>query len=94
MRRTRVLAATMVLALAAGTAFAQRFYRLPEGPEVPPRFPPKHFADGILTHCKLMYTSVRSEANGIGWSTDYPYAGINLMTRTAELTKASRITGW
>ena len=87
MRRTRVLAATMVLALAAATAFAQRFYRLPEGPQVPPRFPPTHFADGTFTHCKLMYTSVRSEANGIGWATDYPYAGINLMTRVAELTK-------
>ena len=27
------------------------------------------------------------EANGLGWSTDYPYAGINLMTRLSELTK-------
>jgi len=36
--------------------------------------------------CKLQYTSVRSEAMGIGWSTDYPYAGINLMTRLSELT--------
>jgi hypothetical protein len=25
---------------------------------------------------------------GIGWSTDYPYAGINLMIRLSELTKA------
>ena len=24
---------------------------------------------------------------GIGWATDYPYAGINLMTRVSELTK-------
>ena len=24
---------------------------------------------------------------GQGWSTDYPYAGINLMTRLSELTK-------
>ena len=23
----------------------------------------------------------------MGWSTDYPYAGINLMTRVSELTK-------
>jgi hypothetical protein len=34
-----------------------------------------------------MYTSVVSEANGMGWGTDYPYAGINLMTRVSELTK-------
>ena len=25
---------------------------------------------------------------GIGWSTDYPYAGVNLMIRLSELTKA------
>ena len=23
----------------------------------------------------------------MGWATDYPYAGINLMTRVSELTK-------
>jgi hypothetical protein len=87
-RPIRWVVVAPLLALLAATVSAQRFYRLPEGPQVPPRFPPKHFADGILTHCKLMYTSVRSEANGIGWATDYPYAGINLMTRVAELTKA------
>jgi Domain of unknown function (DUF4159) len=86
MRKTRVLAAMLLLAVVAATASAQR-YRLPEGPQVPPRFPPARFADGAFTHCKLMYNSVRSEANGIGWATDYPYAGINLMTRVAELTK-------
>ena len=26
-------------------------------------------------------------ANGYGWSTDYPYAGINLMIRVSELTR-------
>jgi hypothetical protein len=30
---------------------------------------------------------VRSEMMGVGWATDYPYAGINLMTRLSELTK-------
>jgi hypothetical protein len=34
-----------------------------------------------------MYTSSRREAGGIGWSTDYPFAAINLMTRISELTK-------
>ena len=86
MRGTRALAAILLLAIGAATAFAQR-YRLPEGPQVPPRFPPARFADGAFTHCKLMYNSVRREDNGIGWATDYPYAGINLMTRVAELTK-------
>lgn len=34
-----------------------------------------------------MYTSVRSEPSGRGWSTDYPLAEINMMTRLSELTK-------
>jgi hypothetical protein len=45
------------------------------------------FEDGAFTVCKIEYTSVRREDQGAGWSTDYPYAGINLMTRLSELTK-------
>ena len=74
------------------TVFAQRGFgrfRLPEGAGAyPPRYPPKGFEDGSFMICKLQYTSVRYEAMGIGWSTDYPYAGINLMIRTSELTRA------
>jgi len=54
---------------------------------VPPRFPDADSFDGAFTHCKLMYTSVFGEPNGLGWSTDYPYAAINLLTRVSELTK-------
>ncbi|HKT81898.1 MAG TPA: DUF4159 domain-containing protein [Vicinamibacterales bacterium] len=61
--------------------------RLPEGRAVPPRYPPKNFEDGAFTVCKIEYTQVRFEDMGVGWSTDYPYAGINLMTRLTELTK-------
>jgi hypothetical protein len=61
--------------------------RLPEGRSVPPRYPPEHFEDGAFTVCKIEYTSVTREAEGAGWSTDYPYAGINVMTRLSELTK-------
>ncbi len=82
----RVVTAMVLSCVLAATALAQR-YRLPEGPNVPPRFPPPDFHDGSFTHCKIMYTSVRSEANGMGWATDYPFAGINLLTRVKELTK-------
>lgn len=82
--RTGALA--LLLAGVASGVWAQR-YRLPEGWAVPPRYPPAEFSDGAFTLCKLMYTSVRREANGMGWSTDWPYAGINLMTRLSELTK-------
>jgi len=86
-RRARIAIATSLLVIAlASVALAQRFY-LPEGLGVPVRFPPLNFEDGGFTACKLMYTSSRREAGGIGWSTDYPYAAINLMTRLSELTK-------
>ena len=85
-RRIRPLAAALLAALAVATGAAQRF-GVPEGPWVPPRFPPPGFHDGGFTHCKVMYTSVRREANGMGWATDYPYAAINLLTRVQELTK-------
>lgn len=67
----------------AATVSAQRF-RLPEGYQVPPRFPPAGFSDGAFTHCKIMYESVRREANGMGWGTDYPFAGIHLMIRVSD----------
>jgi hypothetical protein len=90
MRAFRVLLLATLVVIVAASAFAQRFYRLPEGPQVPPRFPPARFSDGTFTHCKLMYTSVRTEENGIGWATDYPYAGINLMTRVASSQDADQ----
>ena len=85
-RRAHAVACLLAIVVLAATLAAQR-YRLPEGWGVPPRFPPPNFEDGAFTHCKLMYESVRREANGMGWSTDWPYAGINLLTRVSELTK-------
>jgi hypothetical protein len=87
----RYLVLLLIIACGA-TAFAQREFgrfRLPEGEGAyPPRYPAKNFEDGSFMICKLQYTSVRREAMGMGWSTDYPYAGINLMIRTSELTRA------
>jgi hypothetical protein len=75
----------MLMAAAAG-AQGQRF-RLPEGLVVPPKHPPAKIEDSAFRVCKLIYTSVRREANGMGWSTDWPFAGIHLMTRVGELTR-------
>jgi hypothetical protein len=78
---------------ASQSSLAQR-RRLPEGAGAyPPRYPPTDFADGSFMLCKWQYSSVRWEAMGIGWSTDYPYAGINLMIRMSELTRARITTG-
>ena len=86
MFRRRVLVVGLLLIAAASAAWAQRF-RVMEGPGMPLHMPPPHFSDGAFTICKMMYTSNRREANGFGWSTDYPYAGLNLMIRSGELTK-------
>ncbi len=87
-------ASALVVLATATVALAQRqrggfggWGRLAEGPGVPARYPSKHFEDGAFTVCKVQYTSVRFEEMGVGWATDYPYAGINLMTRLSELTK-------
>jgi Domain of unknown function (DUF4159) len=87
-RRRQLAAAILIVVLAAGSVFAQRrFGRLAEGPGVPARYPHANFDDGAFTFCKLQYTSATYEEMGVGWATDYPYAGINLMTRLGELTK-------
>ncbi len=90
-RRRPITATVLLMGALAAVAFAQSGFerRLPEGAGAyPPRYPPKDFEDGSFMICKLKYTSVRSEPMGMGWSTDYPYAGINLMIRMSELTRA------
>jgi hypothetical protein len=37
--------------------------------------------------CHMLYASVRREANGSGWRTDYPWAQRNLLIRLSEMTK-------
>ena len=55
---------------------------------VPPRFPKADSYDGGFSFCRGMFTSVRREPSGSGWSTDYPDADVNFSIRFAELTKA------
>ena len=83
--RVAVVSILLVVALAAAS-WGQRL-RLPEGRVVPPRYPTADIQDGAFRICKIIYTSGRREANGMGWSTDWPFAGIHLMIRVSELTK-------
>ena len=88
MPRLRAIVA-VVLALIAATgvvSFAQRFGVF-EGAGAGIRVPPRDFNDGNFTVCKWMFRSNRSEPGGIGWSTDYPFGEINMLTRLSELTK-------
>src|SRR5688500_10215214 len=87
--RVRLLLATLsvgaIMAMAAGGADAQRFFR--EG-GFATRYAPPQMPDSSFVICRLAYTQGRREASGIGWETDYPYAEINLSPRFSELTRA------
>jgi hypothetical protein len=74
------------VAISDGVSLAQRF-GVVEGAGAGIRVPPRDFSDGGFTVCKWMFRSNRSEAGGIGWSTDYPFGEINLLTRLSDLTK-------
>jgi hypothetical protein len=80
-----VVVAVVWVSAVAALAHAQG-WRFREG-SLPPRFAPAQMPDASFMICRVAYQSVRSEAMGIGWSTDYPYAEINLTTRLSELTK-------
>ena len=81
------IAVVLALVAAGGSvSLAQRFGVF-EGAGAGIRTPPKEFSDGGFTVCKWMFRSDRSEAGGIGWSTDYPFGEINLLTRLSELTR-------
>jgi hypothetical protein len=93
-RRVRT-AACLVLSIAlAGYAYAQRGRDLLSGfgplrgeQGDPAELPPREWPDRNAAGCHLLYTSVRSESNGSGWRTDYPWAQRNLLIRLSELTK-------
>src|SRR5829696_4869640 len=81
--KTFLLTISVVLcvAIAAAGQFGRDFFR------IPPRFATDESFGRGFTFCRAMYSSVRREAGGQGWSTDYPNADINFSIRMSELTK-------
>ena len=83
----------IVLALVLGIAvavYAQDWRRFNRGGFrfVPPRMASETSFDGSWNFCRGMYESVRREALGQGWRTDYPDADVNFSIRLSELTRA------
>jgi hypothetical protein len=82
-----------MLVLSAGYAYAQfprdfGGYGTLRGEQGDPaELPPAERPDGHLAGCHILYNSVRREANGNGWRTDYPWGQRNLLIRLSELTK-------
>lgn len=93
--RAAALLVLLALLVSSGLAYAQfRQGRFPGGfgslrgeqgdpPELPTDPPP----DSDFPACHLLYNSVRREANGAGWRTDYPWGERHLLLRLSELTK-------
>ncbi len=88
-RRLRARTAGLGVAiLAASAVIAAQPY--PWGwrwSRVPPRFPQPGDFDGRFNFCRILYDSVRREAGGMGWWTDYPSSDVNLSIRLSQITK-------
>ena len=87
---TAVIAASGVYAYAqrgGGSGQSEVFRSDPEG-TTRARLPPAEWPDRDFTICRVAYTKVRSERDGSGWKTDYPYSEINLLIRFNEMTTA------
>jgi hypothetical protein len=84
--RAGIVVLLALIVISGAVTLAQRFGVF-EGAGAGVRMPPKDFHDGAFTVCKWMFRSDRSEPSGIGWSTDYPFGEINLLTRISEMTK-------
>ena len=85
-RMTRLVVGLLVAGLLAVAVDAQVGRGGFRGSRRAPRFKPAQHHDNGFTFCRLMYTSVRREREGYGWSTDYPNADTNFMIRLSELT--------
>jgi hypothetical protein len=96
-RRVLGIVVVAAVAVSGGYLYAQRgggssqqsdvFKSDPEG-TTRARLPPAEWPDRDFTICRVAYTKVRSERDGSGWKTDYPYSEINLLIRFAEMTTA------
>ena len=50
----------------------------------PAELPPQPWPDRNVAGCHMLYRSVRREANGAGWRTDYPWGQRNLLIRLSS----------
>lgn len=90
-RLTRAFLVAVLLAATAASAQEQwgGFRGRGGRQRYPSRFPTATSFDGGFNFCRMIYTSVRYEDGGSGWSTDYWDADINFSTRLGELTKTT-----
>jgi uncharacterized protein DUF4159 len=81
----RFLPTVLAAATLAGVAHGQIW--IGGGRGYPPKWPHIADFDGSWIYCRGFFRSVRREASGSGWNTDYPNAEHNFSVRLAELTR-------
>jgi hypothetical protein len=83
----RPIAVVLLSCVVASDVAAQDYW---DRRRVPPRYRERATVvdNGRFTFGRIQYTSVRREALGQGWRTDYPDADVNFMRRLDELTAA------
>src|ERR1044072_7207885 len=82
-RRFPLIVITLLL-LGSAITGEENFMRRGRAPR---REPTAESFDGGFTFCRGMYTAVRRNRSGVGWSTDYPDADINFSIRLSQLTR-------
>jgi hypothetical protein len=82
----RMVWAGMAALVAAVSLSAQQIW-VGGGRGYPARWPKQTDFDGSWIYCRGYFQSVRREASGSGWNTDYPDADHNFSIRLAELTR-------
>ena len=80
------MALVLCLSSVADAQFGRRFGGFGSRRYLPKYARPDSFGRGF-NFCRAVYTSVRREPGGQGWSTDYPDAELNFSIRLSELTK-------
>jgi hypothetical protein len=89
LRGRRLAATTLLLVFLGGLLGGVVSAQFGRGRGIRARVATDQDFDGRFNFCRLMYTSVLSEAGGMGWGTDYPGADQNLSIRLSELTKTA-----
>jgi hypothetical protein len=87
-RRRLTAAAMLATALALATLVSAQRIMVAPGRFIraPAKWAKADDFDGSFMYCRGFYTSVRREAGGMGWWTDYPAADNNFSVRLMELT--------
>ncbi len=85
-RSSILVGATAVVGLASPPAGQAQIWGSSEGRYRAPIHEGLPSSNGGFTFCRLWYDASRGMPSGLGWSTDYPAADSNFLTRLEELT--------